>query len=235
MGIWKPRNRDRDMKPRKILSAKFRKSWERHLDLKIPKKFRGNPEKIAKTPGIAIKNEYFARNGHVRPNFWNKWPRLAPQARSVSFMISRSTSFQSTKILSGIWLNTAHSLYIRPSCASCWPGLTFMRSSFRGRLVHTPLLLGIKSRPTMFSKTELFPELCDPIATIWGREIKSELEDLKIICFNWFYNIKAIGIRYYIRWQAASVKTIKFQFAKFWPFLNFWPRLSIICKKSSQS
>ena len=55
-----------------------------------------------------------------------------------------------------------------------------------GLLVQMPFDLGKNSRPTIFSNTELFPELCDPMATICGSEIKSELKQMftKLIRFD---------------------------------------------------
>lgn len=44
-----------------------------------------------------------------------------------------------------------------------------IRGRTRGRRVTMPEPLGRKSRPTIFSRTELFPEDCEPMTTIWGR------------------------------------------------------------------
>lgn len=104
-------------------------------------------------------------------------PLLLPAMRAVSASISLLTSEKSYHFRPGTWLNSAHSCCPATLAGVCgiWisssPGLsslslgTLMSCRIRGRRVTMPLPLGKKSLPTMFSRTEDFPEDCDPTTT----------------------------------------------------------------------
>jgi hypothetical protein len=63
---------------------------------------------------------------------------------------------------------------------------TFMSWRIRGLRVTMPLPLGRKSRPTMFSRTDDFPEDCDPTTTL----DKSQQMSIKLGSFA--YNLRQI-------------------------------------------
>lgn len=89
-----------------------------------------------------------------------------PATSSVSFSMCFLTSLKSEYFLPS--LSFSKIAYGFPYALL---GSKCTKRSSRGRLVTTPEPRGRKSRPTIFSKSELFPLDCVPKTAILGREI----------------------------------------------------------------
>jgi hypothetical protein len=100
-------------------------------------------------------------------------PLLLPAILAVSFSISRLTSWNSVNLRFGMWWNSAHSGCVA-TAADVWASgessSVGMLMSWRmsGLRVTIPLPRGRKSRPTIFSRTDDFPDDCEPTTTLRG-------------------------------------------------------------------
>lgn len=119
---------------------------------------------------------------------WRLIPLLFPAILAVSFSISRFTSSNSVNRRFGMWWNSAHSGCVATLAEECGAGAsssvgTLISWRMSGRRVTMPLPRGRKSRPTMFSRTDDFPEDCDPTTT-WNRGISTSQQVRGVPAYN---------------------------------------------------
>jgi len=105
-------------------------------------------------------------------------PFFPPASLAVWFSISCLTWLKSVNYFPSMWLNSAYSSSTTDCSYYCFLPSSVVLSvirfklSIRGHLVTIPLPRGRKSRPTILSKTELFPLDWAPTTTIYGSSIE---------------------------------------------------------------